>query len=271
MPRYWDWREDGDYDWQAWDEWVRADFLARGIDVYSTREDLAAIDERVRDLAESQEPATFRDLWPLLVADQGLASEERQDRWRVRALAELSWFCLRDSDRGFRVWEGAKIRRHLERLQALQMVVPEHEKRGLELVWEAMYWTDESLRGWEQLLAATGKDQAPDALLAALEGLIRARCQGWPEVDIHPTLYGFIHLTKPGGEKIWFDLNYDEDGRSICYLAYDPAPDETDSITPTVIEWSHPAFLEEFTGFLREVGLDPRPPGWPLDTPSAGS
>lgn len=111
---------------------VREDFLARGIDVSSTREDLAIIDERVRDLAKSQVPATFRDLWPLLVADQGLASEERRDRWEVRAFAELSWFCLRNTDRGFRVWEAAKLRRHLDRLRALRMVVPEHEKQGLE-------------------------------------------------------------------------------------------------------------------------------------------
>lgn len=269
MPRKWDWRELGEYDWRAWDELVCEDFLARDLDVYSTRDDLASIDERVRDLAESQEPATFSDLWSLLAADQDLESEERRDRWQVRALAELSWFCLRGGDRGFRVWDPSKLRRHLGRLQALQIGEIEHEVEGINLVWEAMFWTDAALGEWERLMAATGEDQVPDALLAALLGLIRARCANWPGVDIHPTLYGFIHLTKPGGEVISFDLNYDEDGRWRCHLGYDYGPDREDYRGVT-IDWTHPGFLEEFTEFLRDVGLDPQPPEWPLGPTSAG-
>jgi hypothetical protein len=271
MPRYWDWRESGEYDWQAWDELVREDFLARDIDIYPTREDLAAVDERVRDLAESGRPETFRDLWSLLVPDQGLELEDRAERWHTRILAELSWFCLRGGGRGLRVWDPAKLRRHLDRLQALRMGESEHEAEGVNLVWEALCWTDAALCGWEGLMAATGREQAQGALLAALEGLIRARCQNWPRVDIDPIQFGLIDLTKPGGECISFDLGYDYDGRYACYFAYDPTPDQTDYTWGNVIEWSNPGLLEGFTEFLEEVGLDPRPPEWPLGTPSAGS
>ena len=250
-------------------ELVLEDFNIDEFDCYASHDDLSVIDERVRDLAESARPGTFQDLWSLLATDQDLESEGRRDRWRVRSLAELSWFCLLGGDRGFRVWDADKLGRHLRRLQALRLGVPEHEGEGVDFAWEAMHWTGEQIGWWEQFIAGTGSDTAPLALETALKRLIRSRCHSWPRVDIDPELFGSISLSTPEGEGISFDIDSNWNDRRTCLLCRGNGPGQFD-YDGDMLDWADPELLRVLTAFLQEAKLDPRPPEWPLDMPSAG-
>ncbi|MCX7664825.1 MAG: hypothetical protein N2112_04710 [Gemmataceae bacterium] len=262
MIDYRDWRAVPE-EWLALDELTTEEFQGRDISINLAWEDFAAVDEQVRDLAESEQVTGFRELWPLLVQQKELGDEEDRTRWEVRCLAELSWFLLRGSGTGFRVWDADKLREHLRRLKALALPVREHEAEGVAFVREALYWTGENLARWERLIEATGSKSSMEALNVAVTALVRSRCSGWPEVEIDGKLFGFFSLTSPEGGGVMIDLADDFNGRTMCKICWDCGPDWS-GIAGEMLDYSDPDFLAKFRENLRAAGLDPRPPEWPL-------
>jgi hypothetical protein len=257
-----DWRLGAD-EWAALDELTTEEFQGRDIDIRPSWEDFAAIDEQVRDLAESERPASFRDLWPLLVKHLELSDEDDRSQWETRCLAELSWLLLWGSSEGFRVWDTDKLREHSRRLKALDLPVREHEADGLALIREAMYWSGESLARWERLIEATGSESSMEALNTAVTALVRSRCSGWPEASIDDKLFGYYSLTGPEGGGVLIDLSDDWNARTMCRIGWDCGPDWSGH-EGWILDYADPDFLAEFTEKLRDAGLDPRPPEWPL-------
>lgn len=59
------------------------------------------------------------------------------------------------------------------------------------------------------------------------------------------------------------DLDYDSHNWSMCMIGWDCGPDWSD-YTGVIRDYSDPNFLVKFTESLRDAGLDPQPPEWPL-------
>ncbi|MBA2224678.1 hypothetical protein [Thermogemmata fonticola] len=264
MPSYHDWKDLAD-EWAALGDVATDEFRDRDLEIRPAWEDFAAIDRQVRDLTESEQPASFHDLWLLLTKHLELGDKDDRSRWETRCLAELSWFLLQGSDdAGFRVWDADKLREHLRRLKALDLPVREHETEGIAFVREAMYWPGESLAAWERLIEVTGSESSMEALNAALTSLARSRCSDWPEASIDDKLFGYYSLTSPDGGGILIDLAHDWNARTMCQIGWEYGPDWS-GYESWLLDYADPDLLAAFTERLRDVGLDPRPPEWPLE------
>ncbi len=264
MIDYRDWRAAGPVEWAALDELTTEEFQGRDISINPAWEDFPAVDEQVRDLAESEGVTSFRELWSLLVRQKELGDEDDRSRREIRCLAELSWFLLRGRGEGFRVWDVEKLRKHLRRLKALDLPVREHEQEGIAFVREAMYWTGENLARWERLIEAMDSESGMEALNAAVTALVRSRCSDWPEASIDDKLFGYYSLTDPEGGGVLIDLADDFKERTMCKICWDCGLDLS-GIAGEMLDYSNPDFIAEFTDNLRAAGLDPRPPEWPVE------
>jgi len=223
-------------------------------------EDFETVGEHVRDLLAAEQARNFCRLWSLLRRHLELDDEDVD--WETRFLTELAWFTIHDNgDPDFEILDPDKLRKHLARFDAFRDdMLPSQRERFRE----AMLWTGEDFARWERLMTATGEESRMGALNSALTSLVKSRCQHWPEVDIHPDLFGYYTLTNPENESITIDLNGTWECEVRCLIGWEYGPDQFDGEC-WVLDYENPAFLVELTETLRNISIDARPPHWPFD------
>ncbi len=254
--------------WAAMPGLLADRFVGLGVTVHPSWDDYPRVAAAVRDDTAEHGWRGFRPAWPRVADRIGPGAVSGPARWETRCLAELAWFCQGGyRDPGFEVWDEGRLVRHRTRLRRLDLPVPDHHTVGEPGVWSALHWTAADLQHWEQMLAATGRLSAPAALANAVGSLVEAGCRGWPAAARDPDRLGGFDLVRPDGVGVAIDLTADDGGRTVCEVRAATAgrPGER---TREVFDYAGPMMLVALTARLRDLGLDPRPPGWPLQPPA---
>jgi hypothetical protein len=263
-----DWRRVTD-PWAAMQSLLADRFAERRVTIRPSWNDFPQIRRLVRDHLAEYGHTGFRRTWPRIAEPLDLEFATEQARWEARCLGELAWVCVRGvGDNGFAVWDTGKLIRHRTRLRRLDLPVPDHHAPGEPSVRAALLWTGADLARWERLLAATGRLSALAALAAAVSSLVEARCGQWPAVSRDPDRLGSYSLTRPDGDAIAIDLGLSED-QTTCQIGFGRAVLGRPAQQRWAYEYADPQFLVVLASKLRELGFDPRPPAWPVDSPGS--
>ena len=262
-----EWRQSADL-WAAMRELLADRFADRGISLRPSWDEFPRIHALVRTYLFEYGHLGFRRTWPRIAEPLDLDAVGDQARWEARCLGELAWLCVRGvGDSGFAVWDTGKLVRHLNRLWRLDLPVPDHHAPGEPSVRAAILWSGADLSRWERLLAATGRLSAPAALAAAVASLVEARSENWAAVTRDPDRLGAFSLTGPAGNEVTIDLTGSWEGRTACQVGVNSAGPGRSGPKGWVYDYADPHFLVALADRLRDLGLVPRPPVWPIARP----